>query len=36
MTMETTNKNSSEILKLEVLENEFNLVMKQYEQAHMN
>jgi hypothetical protein len=34
--METTNTDSSEILKLQVLENEFNLVMKQYEQAHMN
>lgn len=34
--MEPTNTKSSAILKLEVLENEFNLVMKQYEQAHMN
>lgn len=34
--METTNTDSSKILKLQVLENEFNLVMKQYEQAHMN
>jgi hypothetical protein len=34
--MEPTNTNSSAILKLQVLENEFNLVMKQYEQAHMN
>jgi hypothetical protein len=34
--MESTDTNSSAILKLQVLENEFNLVMKQYEQAHMN
>ena len=34
--METTNNDSSAILKLQVLENEFSLVMKQYEQAHMN
>jgi hypothetical protein len=34
--METTDTKSSAILKLQVLENEFNLVMKQYEQAHMN
>jgi len=36
--MEPTNTdtNSSAILKLQVLENEFSLVMKQYEQAHMN
>jgi hypothetical protein len=34
--MGTTNNDSSAILKLQVLENEFSLVMKQYEQAHMN
>jgi hypothetical protein len=34
--MGSTNDNSSAILKLQVLENEFNLVMKQYEQAHLN
>jgi hypothetical protein len=34
--MEPTDTKSSAILKLQVLETEFNLVMKQYEQAHMN
>jgi hypothetical protein len=34
--MGSTNDDSSAILKLQVLENEFNLVMKQYEQAHLN
>lgn len=34
--MESTNNDSSAILKLQILENEFSLVMKQYEQAHMN
>jgi len=34
--MGSKNDNSSEILKLQILENEFNLVMKQYEEAHLN
>jgi hypothetical protein len=34
--MESNNSNTSAILKLQVLENEYNLVMKQYEQAHAN
>jgi hypothetical protein len=34
--MENTDTNSSATLKLQLLENEFNLVMKQYEQAHAN
>jgi hypothetical protein len=34
--MGSTNDNSSEILKLQILENEFNLVMKQYEEANLN
>jgi hypothetical protein len=34
--MEPTNANSSAILKLQVLETEFNLVMKQYEREHLN
>lgn len=34
--MESPDTNSSAIIKLHVLENEYNLVMKQYEQAHLN
>lgn len=34
--MGSTDEKSSAIIKLQVLENEFNLVMKEYEQAHLN
>jgi hypothetical protein len=34
--MTSSNDNSSAILKLQLLENEFNLVMQQYEQANLN